>query len=187
MKKSTRRLLNMKWIDKLGINTFDKVTHSYFLVNPYNLSVLSKDVISSKIFSMLNLLKGCNTLEIIALNQRENFERNKVFLRSRIEEEENEQVKMLLEQDLIALDQMQSETAASRMFLIKVTYKKDKHFDVNAHLNRIEKNFASNGFDVKRCSIEEVMTMLAVYSEQNFTSKVFELIDGERWMNYELD
>ena len=94
---------------------------------------------------------------------------------------------MLLEHDLIALDQMQSETAASRMFLIKVTYKKDKHFDVNAHLNRIEKNFASNGFDVKRCSIEEVMTMLAVYSEQNFTSKVFELIDGERWMNYELD
>ncbi len=182
MNKSTRKLLNMKWIDKFGIHTYDKSMHCYFLVNPLNLSVLSNDVILSHIYSMLNLLKGCESLEIIALNQRENFERNKVFLKSRIEKEENEEVRMLLQSDLIALDEMQSETAASRMFLMKVQFKKVKDFDYYGHLNRIEKSFANNGFEVTRCSLEDMMTMMAVYAEQNFTSTVFDRIDGERWI-----
>ncbi|MBE6107372.1 MAG: hypothetical protein E7192_01870 [Erysipelotrichaceae bacterium] len=182
MKKSTRKLLNLKWIDKFGIHTYDKMMHCYFLVNPLNLSVLSNDVIMSHIYGMINLLKGCESLEIIALNQRENFERNKVFLKSRIEKEENEEVKKLLQYDLIALDQMQSETAASRMFLMKVQFRKVKDFDYIGHLNRIEKSLANNGFDVRRCTLEDIMTMMAVYSEQNFTSTVFDKIDGERWL-----
>jgi len=186
MNKSTRKLLNLKWIDKLGIHTYDKTMHCYFLINPLNLSVLSNDVILARIYGLLNLLKGCESLEIIALNQRENFERNKAFLKSRIEKEENEEVIKLLQNDLIALDEMQSETAASRMFLMKVQFKKAKDFDYNAYLNRIEKTFANNGFEVNRCNLEDMMTMMAVYAEQNFTSTVFDKIDGERWLINEL-
>ena len=186
MKMSTRKLLNLKWIDRLGIHTYDKTMHCYFLVNPLNLSVLSNEVILAHIYSMINLLKGLDSLEIIALNQRENFERNKVFLKSRIEKEENEEIRKLLEYDLISLDEMQSETAASRMFLMKLQFKKAKDFDYVGHLNRIEKSFANNGFEVNRCTLEDMMTMMAVYAEQNFTSTVFDKIDGERWLINEL-
>ena len=186
MNKSTRKLLNLKWVDKFGIYTYDKSMHCYFWINPLNLSVLSNDVILTNIYGMINLLKGCETLEILAMNQRENFERNKAFLKSRIEKEENKEVRMLLQSDLIALDEMQSETAASRMFLIKVQFKKTKDFNVVNDLNRLEKTFANNGFEISRCSLEDLMTMLAVYAEQNFTSTVFDRIDGERWIINEI-
>ena len=182
MNKSTRKFMNLKWIDKFGIHTYDKSMHCYFLVNPLNLSVLSNEVILGHIYSMTEKLKGCDSMEIIALNQRENFERNKVFLKSRIEKEENEEVRKLLQSDLIALDEMQSETAASRMFLIKVQFKLNKSFDHLAYLNTMEKTFSNGGFEIRRCTLEDMMTMMAVYAEQNFTSTVFDRIDGERWI-----
>lgn len=183
MNKSVRKLLNCKEIDNGSVLAYDKTVHYFFLINPFNLSVLSDSVITGKIFSFLNVLKGFSDLEIIALNQRENFEQNKIYLKKRLSETHSEKMKELILKDINMLDQIQSEIAASRQFIISVQFTKEKNFEIIPFLNRLLKLFNSNGFEVKLCTQEEVMAMLALYYEQNSTTEIFDLIDGSRWVN----
>lgn len=183
MKKTIRKLLDLKEMDRYSVSNYDKTSHYFFKINPYNLSVLSDEVISSKVFGLLNALKGTPEIEILALNRRENFDQNKQYLKQRIEEEKNPIVQNLLQKDMEILDQIQTESAASRDFLLKVQLKKEKNFETSAYLNRIEKTFSDHGFEVQRCNLEDLMTILAVYYEQDSTTKEFELIDGRRWFD----
>lgn len=84
---------------------------------------MSHENIGSKIFALTNVLKGLADLKMISLNSRDNFEENKIFLRKRIEEEENEKVIQLLKKDLLHLDKIQIQTATARLFLLAVRIK----------------------------------------------------------------
>lgn len=91
-KNSTRELINTKTISDYSLKLFTGEEIVFFVIQPQNLSVMSKESIASKIFSLTNVIKGLSDLELICLNSRDNFENNKMFLRKRIDEEKDETI-----------------------------------------------------------------------------------------------
>jgi len=154
----------------------------YFIIKPTNISVLSEASIAAWIYALMTVLKGMAEIEMLCLNSRENFEDNKRFLRSRIEQEDNPTVRKLLEADLTFLDRIQVQMATAREFLIVIRLRDEKPNEVFPYLNRIEKALREQGFSVKRAEKEDIKRILAVYFEQNVTTEKFEDFDGERWV-----
>lgn len=154
----------------------------YFTIKPSNMSVLSETSISARVYSLMTVLKGMTEIEICCLNSRENFDGNKRFLNERIDVEENNTVRRLLQLDLNFLDRIQVQMATAREFLIIVRLKDEDKNEMFAYLNRIEKTLREQGFDVKRANNEDIKRILAVYFEQNVTTEKFEEFDGERWV-----
>lgn len=184
-RKSTRKLLNLKTITPISLQGYNKTDLIYYQIAPYNLAVLPEFVIRTKVHALLNVLKGIEELEIICLNGRENFQSNKLFIEGRIQTEKNEGLKKLLQQDLQSLDELQIQTATSRLFLFCLRIRQEKNHDLLPYLNRIEKMMQMQGLSVRRCDKEEIKKILAIYFEQNVTSDYFEDLDGERWVTYD--
>ena len=157
----------------------------FFSIKPCNISILSEESLSGKIYSLMSVLKGVAEIEFLCLNSRESFESNKNFLRNRIAKEENPAVHSLLEQDIQYLDHIQAQTATAREFLLVVRIRGLKDKEIFSYLNRIEKILTENGFTVRRYAREDIKTLLAVYYEQNVTTEMFENHDGERWLIHE--
>lgn len=184
-KNSTRDLMNIQTISDYGLCCMNHTELVFFLIQPPNLSVMSAESVGAKIFAMTNVLKGIDDLEIICLNSRDNFEYNKIFMRERIEKEENESIRHLLEQDLLHLDRIQIQTATARSFALAVRIREENKAELFPLLRRIEKLLKLQGFAVERAGREELKELLAVYFEQNVTTERFEDIDGERWLKDE--
>lgn len=182
-KQSTREAINIKTITDFSLQQYSGDEIVFFIIQPQNLSVMSKENIGSKIFALTNVLKGLADLEIICLNSRDNFEENKIFLRKRIEEEDDEKIIQLLEKDLIHLDKIQIQTATARIFLLAVRIKPDDQIEILQLIHRIEKLIKLQNLTVKRADKDDLKSILAVYYEQNVTTDRFEDIDGERWYN----
>lgn len=181
-KQFTRQLINTKSVTdySLATNRGDELV--YFCIKPTNISVLSEESISARIYALMTVLKGMAELEFLCLNSRENFEDNKQFLRTRLEQENNAAVRKLLEEDLTQLDRMQVQMATAREFLVVIRLRNEKESEVFPYLNRIEKILREQGFSTRHANKEDIKRILAVYFEQNVTTEKFEDYDGERWM-----
>lgn len=173
--------MNIQTLTDHSLLCLDQTGLVFFLIQPPNLSVMSSENISARIFSLTNVLKGISELEILCLNSRDNFEYNKIFMRERISETENESIRDLLEQDLTHLDKIQIQTATARLFTLVIRIKKEDQAEIFPLLRRIEKLLKLQGFQVIRADKEELKELLAVYFEQNVTTERFEDVDGERW------
>lgn len=181
-KQYTRQLINTKGVTDYSLLTYRGDKLVYFLIKPTNISVLSEESVSARIYSLMTVLKGMAELEFLCLNSRENFEDNKQFLKKRMEQENNTAVRRLLEHDLHHLDRIQVQMATAREFLVVIRLKGEKESEVFPHLNRIEKTLREQGFSSKRAECEDIKRMLAIYFEQNVTTERFEDFDGERWV-----
>ena len=95
-RQSTRQLMGIVRVTAHGIVT-DSGERVFFLIQPDNLSVLSPEVIRSRVRSLTMLLSTQPTLEILALDSRESFQRNKEYYLRRLEEETEPAVRELLE------------------------------------------------------------------------------------------
>ena len=179
---STRQLIGVKEVTDYSLATYGQGELVYFIVKPSNISVLSEASVSARIYALMTVLKGIAEIEMLCLNSRENFEDNKRFLRSRMEQEDNPVVRRLLEKDLTFLDRIQVQMATAREFLILVRLKEEKESEVFPYLSRIEKSLKEQGVSVKRAEKEDIKRILAVYFEQNVTTEKFEDFDGERWI-----
>lgn len=173
--QSTRELMGTKELSDYSIRTYRKDELVYFLIQPSNLSVLSEESLSARIYGLMTVLKGITEIEMMCLNSRENFEDNKRYLKNRAEEETNPTVRKLL-------DRMQVQMATAREFLLIIRLRNQKENEVFAYLNRIEKMLVEQGFTSKRADEEDMKRILAVYFEQNVTTEKFEEFDGERWI-----
>lgn len=180
-KRSTRSLLNLKTIKDYTLQGNNGIEKVFYLVEPTNLSVMSEESVSGKVFALTNVLKGIAQVEILCLNSKDNFEQNKSFLRSRYEQESNDTVKKLLKMDLLHLDKIQIQTATARLFLLIVSVKEDQQKEMHSLLNRIEKLLKMQNFTVHRANKDDIKNMLGVYLEQNVTTDHYEDVDGERW------
>lgn len=186
-KRGTRSLLNIKTLHDEYIETEREEQTYYLSVQPPNLSVMSFEMIESKVYALTHVLKSIGALEIMVMNSRDNFEQNKLFIQNRLVWETQPNVRKCLTQDLRHLDEIQIRTATSRLFLFVIRMKKDDASVIINHLNRVEKNLRMQGFQIKRLKKQQLKAMLAVYYEQNVTTEVFEKIDGERWIKDEAD
>ena len=178
---STRQLIGVTEITEYSLKTASSEA-AFFSIKPCNISILSEESLSGKIYSLMSVLKGIAEIEFLCLNSRESFEGNKSLLRSRIAAESNPAVRSLLEQDIQYLDHIQAQTATAREFLLVVRLRNLKDKEIYSHLNRIEKILTENSFTVRRYGKEDIKTLLAVYYEQNVTTETFENHDGERWI-----
>lgn len=181
-RQATRQLINTRAITDYSLQTYGHGELVYFIIKPSNISVLSEASVSARIYALMTVLKGMAEIEMCCLNSRENFEDNKRFLRSRVEQEDNPAVRKLLEADLTFLDRIQVQMATAREFLIIIRLRDEKESEVFPYLNRIEKTLREQGFSVKRAGKEDIKRLLAVYFEQNVTTERFEDFDGERWI-----
>lgn len=181
-KQFTRQLINTKAVTDYSLATNRSEELVYFCIKPTNISVLSEESISARIYALMTVLKGMAELEFLCLNSRENFEDNKQFLRTRLEQESNPAVRRMLEQDLTQLDRIQVQMATAREFLVVIRLRNEKESEVFPYLNRIEKTLREQGFSTQRAGKEDIKRLLAIYFEQNVTTDEFEDYDGERWV-----
>jgi len=184
--KSTRELINARTISEYSLKLFNNDEIVFFIIQPQNLSVMSQENIGAKIFALTNVLKGLADLEMICLNSRDNFEDNKMFIKKRIAEETDEVIINLLKKDLYHLDQIQTQTATSRLFLLAVRIKPNDQVEVLPLIHRIEKLIKMQNIHVQRADREQMKSMLAVYFEQNVTSDQFEDYEGMRWYSNDI-
>ena len=178
--QSTGELMGIKELTDYSIRTGRNEELVLFLIQPSNLSVLSEESLSARIYGLMTVLKGITEIEMMCLNSRENFEDNKRYLKKRAQEEENPVVRKLLELDAGHLDRMQVQMATAREFLLILRL--GKQSETFSYLNRIEKMLVEQGFKAKRADEEDIRRILAVYFEQNVTTERFEEFDGERWI-----
>lgn len=179
--QSTRQLMGIDTIKDhcIGTRMGDLV---FFIIKPTNISVMPDSSISARIYALLNVVKGQAELEMLALNSKESFDRNKNFYRERLAVEDLPSISRLLEQDSNHLDRIQALMASSREFYIIIRLRDDPDADVFSYLSRIEQNINDNGFTTRRATDQDLKRMLGVYFEQNVTTEKFEDSDGERWV-----
>ncbi|MGB8451697.1 MAG: hypothetical protein WCD89_05125 [Anaerocolumna sp.] len=178
----TRQLIGTREVMDYCLETYRSDRLVYFMIKPTNISVLSEESISARIYALMTVLKGMAELEFLCLNSRESYEDNKHFLRNRMALETNPAVRKLLEQDLVHLDRIQVQMATAREFLVIIRLRNEKESEVFPYLSRIEKTLREQGFIAKRADKEDIKRLLAVYFEQNVTTEKFEDFDGERWV-----
>ena len=181
-KASTRRLIGIKEISDFSLATYDHGELVFFLVKPTNISVLSDESISARIYALMTVLKGMAEIEMCAYNSRENFDGNKRYLKKRIKEETNYIIRQLLEKDMEHLDNIQIQTATAREFAIVIRLKDSDEKEILPYLNRIEKTLREQSFSIKRATHEDIQRIVAVYFEQNVTQETFDENDGNRWV-----
>lgn len=180
-KQSTRELVGIDEITDYSIKTpYGELV--YFMIHPTNISVLSNESVSAKIYALMTVLKGIAEIEMLCLNSKENFEDNKQYLKRRMEMEQNPVIRKLLKQDSSNLDRMQVQMATAREFLIIIRLKDEKESNIFPYLSRIEKSLKDQGFATRRADKQDIKRLLGVYYEQNVTTERYEDYDGERWI-----
>lgn len=180
-KQSTRELIGIDEITDYSIKTpYGELV--YFIIHPTNISVLSDESVSARIYSLMTVLKGIAEIEMLCLNSKENFDDNKQYLKRRMETEQNPVIRKLLQQDSTNLDRMQVQMATAREFLVIIRLKDEKESNVFLYLARIEKSLKDQGFAARRADNQDIKRFLGVYYEQNVTTGKYEDYDGERWV-----
>ena len=153
-----------------------------FLLEPTNVSVLSREGLRARVNALMHVLKGFAEIELLCLNSRESFEHNKQYLTSRMEQEPVPQIRALLEQDLRHLDEIQSRTATAREFVLLVRPRGIDEKEIYPYLNRLEKMIREQQFTVRRADREDLKRILAVYFAGDTVSEGYDDFDGQRWL-----
>ena len=179
--QSTRQLMGIARITPHGIQT-ETGERVFYLIRPDNLSVLSPEVIRSRIRSLTVLLSTQPSLELLALDSRESFQQNKEYYRDRLEEETAPEVRALLERDLAHLDAIQFASASSREFVLVLPIDRKAGMDEGA-LRQMEKTICDHGLRVKLAEEQDVKRLLAIYYQQYLTTEVFHDFDGEEYVH----
>ncbi len=180
-RQSTRQLMGIAHITPHGIRT-ETGERVFYLIRPDNLSVLSPEVIRSRIRSLTVLLSTQPSLELLALDSRESFQQNKEYYRHRLEEEAAPEVRALLERDLAHLDAIQFASASSREFVLVLPIDRKAGMDEGA-LRQMEKTICDHGLRVKLAEEQDVKRLLAIYYQQDLTTEVFHDFDGEEYVH----
>ena len=187
-KKEQKRLLSTRQL--MGIDQFTenglKISRSelvYFLIQPDNLSVLSAEGIRGKVMALTNLLRGVESMRLLALDSRESFQSNKDWYRQRMEQEDLPALRELLRQDAAHLDSIQAATASAREFAMVFELDRQKEETSRSQIARLEKSIRDQGFRVRQAGQQDLMRLLAVYYQQDVTTDIFDAVDGERWVS----
>ena len=114
---STRQLMGMQGIAPHGITTSNSEL-VFFLIRPDNLSVLSSEGIRARVTALANLLRAEPAVELLVVDSRESFQRNKEFYQKRLEEETTPAIRKLLIEDMRHLDEILSSSASAREFVL---------------------------------------------------------------------
>ena len=177
-KNSVQGLIGLERFTKYGVKT-DKAEIAFFSVEPTNISVLSAANIDVKIHHLMMLLSTIPDLEILALDSCECFDTNKVYVKKRLQTEQNEDVRKLLQADYDFLDEIQVEMSSARQFMFALRFRREKDEQIFSTLNRVDKAISEHGFTAKRMGKSDIKRMLALYFGTSISGEDIPDIEGE--------
>ena len=180
-RKSTRQLMGIVRTTPHGVQT-ESGERAFYLIRPDNLSVLSPEIIQSRIRSLTVLLSTQPSIEILALDSRESFQRNKEYYQRRIEEEPVPEVRALLEKDFEHLETVQFSSTSSREFVLVLPLDEKVGADEST-LRQLEKSICDRGLSVRLAEEQDVKRLLAIYYQQDLTTEIFRDFDGEEFVH----
>ena len=174
-------LIGFERFTRFGVKT-DKAEIAFFSVEPTNISVLSAANIDTKIRYLMTLLSTVPDLEIIALDSCECFDSNKIYVKNRLQNEQNEGVRKLLEADYSFLDEVQSEMSSARQFMFAMRFRREKDEQIFNVINRVDKAITEHGFVARRMTKPEIKRMLALYFGTSISGEEIPDIEGENYL-----
>ena len=178
---AVQSLIGFERFTRFGVKT-DKAEIAFFSVEPTNISVLSAANIDTKIRHLMTLLSTVPDLEIIALDSCECFDSNKIYVKERLEIEENESVRKLLEADHSFLDEIQAEMSSARQFMFVIRFRREKDEQIFNVINRVDKAITEHGFVARRMTKSEIKRMLALYFGTSISGEEIPDIEGENYL-----
>ena len=182
--KSVQDLMGIKTFTKNGLKV-GKEELIFYMVQPTNISVLSHTNIEIKVRHLMMVLSAVPDIEITCTDSCECFDTNKSYIKGRIEAEQNEKVRKLLNKDLDFLDSIQTETSTARQFLFIARFKSSKSENVLQKANRVEKIISDQGFEVTRMKKADIKRFLAIYFEASMNGDLMPDYDGEQYFEKE--
>ncbi|RGG86426.1 hypothetical protein DWW71_13870 [Ruminococcus sp. AF16-50] len=177
-KNSVQGLIGLERFTRFGIKT-DKAELAFFSVEPTNISVLSAANIDVKIHHLMMLLSTIPDFEILALDSCECFDTNKMYVKKRLQTEQNEAVRKLLQADYDFLDEIQVEMSSARQFIFAVRFRREKDEQIFNIINRVDKAISEHGFAAKRMGKSDIKRMLALYFGTSISGEDIPDIEGE--------
>lgn len=177
-------LIGFERFTRFGVKT-DKAEIAFFSVEPTNISVLSAANIDVKIHHLMMLLSTIPDFEILALDSCECFDTNKMYVKKRLQTEQNEAVRKLLQADYDFLDEIQVEMSSARQFMFAVRFRREKDEQIFSTLNRVDKAISEHCFTARRMSKPEIKRMLALYFGTSISGEGIPDIEGEAEFNLE--
>ena len=178
---AVQSLIGFERFTRFGVK-IDKAEIAFFSVEPTNISVLSAANIDTKIRYLMTLLSTIPDLEIIALDSCECFDSNKIYVKERLEIEENESVRKLLEADHSFLDEIQAEMSSARQFMFVIRFRREKDEQIFNVINRVDKAITEHGFVARRMTKPEIKRMLALYFGTSISGEEIPDIEGENYL-----
>ena len=178
---AVQSLIGFERFTRFGVKT-DKAEIAFFSVEPTNISVLSAANIDTKIRHLMTLLSTVPDLEIIALDSCECFDSNKIYVKNRLQNEQNEGVRKLLEADYSFLDEIQAEMSSARQFMFAMRFRREKDEQIFNTINRADKAFSEHGFSARRMTKPEMKRMLALYFGTSISGEEIPDIEGENYL-----
>lgn len=174
----------------MGIKTFTKnglkvgkEEFIFYMVQPTNISVLSHTNIEIKVRHLMMVFSAVPDIEITCTDSCECFDTNKNYIKGRIEVEQNEKVRKILNKDLNFLDSIQTETSTARQFLFIARCKSSKSENVLQKANRVEKIISDQGFEVTRMKKADIKRFLAIYFDASMNGDLMPYYDGEQYIS----
>lgn len=175
---AVQSLIGFERFSRFGVKT-DKAEIAFFSVEPTNISVLSAASIDTKIRYLMTLLSTIPDLEIIALDSCECFDSNKIYVKNRLESEQNESVRKLLQFDYSFLDEIQAEMSSARQFMFAIRFRREIEEQIFNTINRVDKAISEHGFAARRMTKPEIKRMLALYFGTSISGEEIPDIEGE--------
>lgn len=68
--ESTRELMGTREVTDYSIRTYKNEELVYFLIQPSNISVLSEESLSARIYGLMTVLKGITEIEMMKPSER---------------------------------------------------------------------------------------------------------------------
>jgi len=184
-KNGVQALIGLERFTNYGVKT-DKSEIVFLAVEPTNISVLSAENIEVKVHNLMMVLSVIPDLEMIATDSAERFDDNKWYIRRRLQTEQNEAVRKLLQADHDFLDEIQIEMSSARQFMFAVRFRREKPEQIFNIVSRVDKTLSEHGFSAKRMSKPEVKRMLALYFGTSIAGDEIPDIEGENYFDMEV-
>lgn len=178
--QSTQQLLGVREIRDSRIVTEDG-NLAFFILQPDNLSVLPEAGIRARIRQLTNLLGAVDHVELLAMNSRESFARNRAYYLQRAQQEPEPAIRALLQKDRAHLDSIQMHMTLAREFCLVIRMREEKEEAAEALLRHLEESFRDSGFSIRLAGREDLKRMLAVFFEQSAADEQLDDYDGQRY------
>ena len=177
-RQSTRQLMGIRKLLPHGV-AIPGGSLVFFLIHPYNLSVLSAEGIRQRVTALSNLFRAEEQVEVLGLDSRESFQQNQVYYQTRLEEETTPKIRELLQKDISYLDEIQTTSASSREFVLVLRMEEQAALDEGG-LRQKEKSLCDHGISVRLAEEQDVKRLLVSYYLHDADPESLEDVDGER-------